>query len=133
MKVIIAGSRGITQMQAVEEAVKNSGFEITKVISGGAKGVDSLAIDWARANSVPYNVMPAKWKDIRVDGAVVKENSYGKYNAIAGLMRNEQMATVGDALIAIWDGQSRGTKNMIEMAEKYGLKIYIEKPEPDHV
>ena len=42
MKVIIAGSRNFTDYKVLQDAIKNSGFKITEVVSGGAKGVDSL-------------------------------------------------------------------------------------------
>jgi hypothetical protein len=55
---------------------------------------------------------------------VVKENKFGKYNAMAGFQRNEEMALYADALIAITNG-SPGTANMIELARQYKLQIFI--------
>jgi len=130
MKVIIAGSRTITDISVVEKAIEASGFDqsfgITEIISGTAKGVDRLGEKWAEERRLPVSYFRPKWDDLEAPGAVIKVNSYGKqYNARAGHDRNEEMAKHADALIAIWDGKSRGTKNMIENARKYGLKVYI--------
>ena len=44
---------------------------------------------------------------------------------MAGPLRNEKMARVADALIAFWDGKSRGTKNMIDLANMKGISVRI--------
>lgn len=125
MKTIIAGSRTIWDLQLVEQAIEESKYKITSIISGGAKGVDSLAEEWAKKNNVPCQVFPADWKNIDAPNAIIKSNSYGQYNARAGIDRNELMAQNGESLIAIWDGKSKGTKNMIDTAKEYGLDVFI--------
>lgn len=101
MKVIIAGSRDVKDYMLVARTVEESGWKdkITEVVSGCATGVDTLGEQWARANNIPIKEMPANW------------NQYGNS---AGPMRNRQMAEYADAAIVIWDGKSRGTRNMIE-------------------
>jgi len=126
MRVIIAGSRTINNYNTVKRAISDSGFDITTVISGGANGVDKIGEIWAEENEIPIVEKLARWDDVGVKGAVIKTNKYGKkYNAKAGITRNEEMAKVADALIAVWDGESVGTANMIETAQKYDLQIYI--------
>jgi hypothetical protein len=125
MKTIIAGSRWITNYDVVCQAIEESGFEITEVVSGTANGADTLGENWAEANDVPVKPFPADWKNLKVKGAVIRQNKYGKYNAAAGHLRNERMAKYGEALIALWDGVSRGTASMITLARKYELKVYI--------
>ncbi len=110
MKTIIAGSRTITNASFVNEAISKAGFVITEVVSGCAAGVDTLAERWARLNSIPIASFPANWK------------GHGK---AAGPIRNQVMAEYADALIAVWNGKSRGTKDMIERATKLGLKVYV--------
>lgn len=113
MKTIIAGSRNIDNYDLllhVLDLARKDGIVPTKIISGGAKGVDALAIWYADSNEYPLSIMNAKW------------HAYGKS---AGIIRNEEMAKEADALIAIWDGKSPGTKNMIETARKYNLRIYV--------
>jgi hypothetical protein len=110
MKVIIAGSRTITDAFLVRKAIEDSGFEITEVVCGGARGVDQMGELYARRHHLPVKYFPAHWKE------------FGKS---AGFIRNREMAKYADALIAIWDGESRGTKNMIELAMKEHLQTYV--------
>lgn len=110
MKTIIAGSRNATQYTIVETAIKLSHFEVTSVVSGKANGGDTLGERYARLNSLPVYEYPADWKQ------------YGKS---AGFIRNEEMADNAEALIALWDGFSKGTKNMIEIARRKKLPILV--------
>src|SRR4051812_27973920 len=87
MKTVIAGSRGITNYSVVEAAVEHSGFTITQVVSGAAKGVDSLGEEYARRHRIPVNKNPADWS---------------RFGRSAGPKRNKQMAEDADALIAVW-------------------------------
>lgn len=112
MKTIIAGSRTISDMASVNEAIKKSGFEITSIISGMAAGVDTLAVRYAMQHGIELIKMPADW-------------SIGKS---AGYRRNEQMADIADALIAVWDGTSRGTMHMINIARARQLKVFVYDP-----
>lgn len=110
MKTIIAGSRGITDIELVEEAIVRSKFEITAVISGTAKGVDRLGERWALENGVPVSMFPPDWR------------THGRR---AAFVRNSQMADEADALVAVWDGKSPGTKMMIDLATKKGLPVFV--------
>ena len=101
MITIIAGPRDCYDYELVVKAIEESGFEITMVVSGKAKGVDTLGERWAKRNNIPVAEFPAKWDDLEAEGAFVKEGQYGKYNARAGFMRNGAMAEYADALIAI--------------------------------
>lgn len=115
MKVIIAGSRDIADPALLEEAIRDSGFEITEVVCGCAAGVDKLGELWALANGADIRYFAADWK------------TYGK---AAGPRRNGEMARHAEALIAVTHG-SPGTKNMIHQARTYGLKIFVkEVPRP---
>jgi YspA, cpYpsA-related SLOG family len=110
MRVIVAGSRTITDMIAVEEAMELSGFEVTSVVSGTASGVDKLGERWAKNHGVPISQYPANW------------NLYGKS---AGYKRNVEMALNADSLVAVWDGVSKGTRHMIDIAKSKNLRIYV--------
>lgn len=114
MKTIIAGSRSITSLSIVNAAVAASGFTVSEVVSGGARGVDILGEQWAAIRGVPVRVFPALWR--RAGGTAVRG---------AGFARNQQMADYADALIAVWDGESRGTADMIRRAKNKGLKVFI--------
>lgn len=116
MKVIIAGGRTHTQYATVLQAVQESGFKITLIIEGGCSGTDRLARQYADKNSIPYRTLEANWK---------------QYGLNAGPIRNRQMVREADALIALWDGASRGTGNCIKEAQKKGIKVFIFKiPRP---
>lgn len=110
MKTIIAGSRGVTDYNIVLEAIKQSGFEITEVVSGTARGVDKLGERYAVENVIPITRFVPDW------------NKHGKR---AGFLRNAEMGDYADALVAVWDGESRGTKQMIDYAIKKGLKVFV--------
>lgn len=110
MKTIIAGSRNVTDFNQVSFAIKSSGFDITEIVSGAARGVDRLGEKYAEMNNLPVMRFIPDW------------NALGKR---AGFVRNSQMADYADALVAIWDGTSVGTKHMISDATKKGLKIYV--------
>ena len=110
MKTIIAGSRSIKQSVVVQRAIKQSNFHITEVFSGNARGVDTLGERWAEDNRIPIKYFPADWK---------------AHQKSAGPIRNQAMANEADALIAVWDGDSRGTADMIHRAEKNGLLVFV--------
>lgn len=111
MKTIIAGSRSITDYKLVSRAINMflDDLGVTEVVSGCANGVDTLGERWAKENSVPVARFPAEW------------NKYGRG---AGPIRNKEMAEYADALILIWDGQSKGSKNMLDVANKNGLRVF---------
>jgi predicted Rossmann fold nucleotide-binding protein DprA/Smf involved in DNA uptake len=122
MKVIIAGGREVRGTQAdemVREAISGSGWSgtITQVIHGAASGIDSAAHRVCEG-LWPVRPVPADWK------------AHGR---AAGPIRNKQMAGMADALIAVWDGKSRGTRNMIETAQSMGLKVYVHRYESTEV
>jgi len=113
VKVIVAGSRSITCAAFVDRAIRQSGFEITEVVCGMAMGVDLLGKDWADEHHIPVKEMPADWRPDE------------KYDRGAGFRRNERMVEYAEALIAIWDGESHGTKHMIELALEKGFQVYV--------
>jgi hypothetical protein len=114
MKVIIAGSRSIDDIQLVRDAVKESGWGVDEVVCGGAAGVDRLGAIWAGENKIKVTCFRAKW------------NLQGKS---AGIIRNMKMGNYGDALIAVWDGDSHGTHHMIGHMLTLGKPVYIKKVE----
>ena len=112
MRVIIAGSRQITDPNLLKASIENSGFDITEVVSGGARGVDRLGEKYARQEGISITRFPAQW------------DTHGRK---AGPIRNGEMAEYADALIAIWDGESPGTRNMLRQAHTADLKMYLLK------
>jgi YspA, cpYpsA-related SLOG family len=110
MKVIIAGSRTITDYATVCRAVERSGFSISRVLSGMAAGVDTLAVRYAKDSGLPLDPYPAQWN---------------KWGRSAGYKRNVLMADNADALIAVWDGRSPGTRHMIQVAKARGVQVFV--------
>lgn len=110
MKVIIAGSRNIEEYGSLIFAIKQSKLKISTIISGTADGVDKLGERYGKEFNIPVLKFPADWE------------TYGKS---AGYKRNLQMAENADALIALWDGKSKGTKHMINIARKKQLKVFV--------
>lgn len=111
MKTIIAGCRKFEDYAFVKSALDSHiDWEITRVISGNADGVDLLGEAWAIARGVDLRIFPAKWT---------------KYGNPAGMIRNGEMAEVAEALIAFPSKDSIGTIGMINLAIVRGLKIKI--------
>jgi len=110
MRVIIAGSRSIGSYPIIERIIKDSKFLITEIVSGTAKGVDRLGEQYATKYGIPITQFPASWQ---------------KHGKAAGYLRNTQMADYADALILVWDGESRGSKHMLDIARAKHLKTYF--------
>lgn len=110
-RVIVAGSRELgMQYDLVDEAIAESPFEPEQIVHGGARGIDTAAAKWAHINNVVCHEYEADWDE------------HGK---AAGPIRNQEMAEYADALIAIWDGESSGTRDMVEKALNEGLYLYV--------
>ena len=122
LRVIIAGSRDFNDYEllkksAIEIITKKTMLpDLTRIVSGGARGADTLGERFANEMGLEISRFIPDW-----DGL-------GKR---AGYVRNAEMAkfAVEDdndgMLIAFWDGQSRGTKHMIDLAKKYGLEVHV--------
>lgn len=113
MIFIIAGSRYITDYDLLLHAIKTHNLDITGVISGCARGVDTLGERYAQEMHLPVAKFPAEW------------DLYGKS---AGAIRNGIMAQaakdLGGALLLVWNGYTKGSANMKRQASDLGLKIY---------
>jgi hypothetical protein len=110
VKLCIAGSRTIKDLDVVTKAVQQSGFSPTCIISGTASGVDKLGEEYAELHGLKLMLYPADW------------NRHGK---AAGYIRNTQMAKESDAVICIWDGESKGTMHMINICRKMQKPLLV--------
>ena len=127
IRVIIAGSRDFTDYEKLKRETDNilqkhvflkGLFNDCKIeiVCGMARGADLLGKRYAEEKGYLVKCFPAKW------------DLYGK---CAGYMRNEDMAQYASAkkgygaLIAFWDGKSKGTKHMVDLANEYGLKVFL--------
>lgn len=116
MKIIIAGGRDFDNYEILKEymdhAISLLGSSKVTIISGAARGADSLGELYAEENNFDIERFPAEWE---------------KYGKGAGFKRNNQMADHADALIAFWDGESRGTQHMINTAKKKQIQVRVVK------
>jgi hypothetical protein len=111
MKVIIAGSRGINpDLGQVVTCVALSGYDVTELVCGGAAGVDRAGRHWADHFKIPVKLFMPDW------------NTHSKS---AGMIRNKQMGDYADALVAIWDCESRGTAHMIRHMQQLEKPYYV--------
>ena len=136
VRIIIAGGREFNDYELLEQSVNNIIFDLEcrntvtgignesrinekhliEFISGTARGADQLGEKYVNESIWSVKRFPANW------------DLYGKS---AGYIRNEQMAKYAmsdnsyGVLIAFWDGKSRGTKHMIDLAKKYGLEVHV--------
>lgn len=112
-KVIVAGGRNYSDYATVERSLDrllaNKSYSIT-IVSGAATGADALGERYAESRGYEIKRFPADW------------NALGK---AAGPIRNAEMARYADALVAFWDGKSRGTASMIDLAKKHGLAVRV--------
>ena len=104
MNIAVVGSRDFTDYNLLSDTLNEE--DITLIISGGASGADSLAEEYAHEHKIPLEVHRPDW------------DHYGKR---AGYVRNKEIVSRSDKVIAFWDGKSQGTKHSIEIA-KYQKK-----------
>lgn len=110
MKVAVIGSRIFDDYELVKETLSN--IDITLLVSGGAKGADSLGERYANENNITTLIFKPDWK---------------KHGPAAGPIRNTDIVNNADTIIAFWNGESRGTKDSITKAEKLGKEVIIIK------
>lgn len=153
--MIIAGSRFFEDYQTLEKEMIRTLFKLNKqysqlhlltvdkkallykinrenleIISGMAKGADTLGAKFAHNYNLNLVEFPADWSNLNVKPCIIMENSHGKYNALAGHNRNKAMAQYATSdnsfgvLVLFWDKESKGSKNMKKQAENYKMEIY---------
>jgi hypothetical protein len=112
IKVIIAGSRTFDDydllFEKCSQILEDYDSVAVEIVSGNARGADRLGERFAKEKGFALTLFPADW------------NKFGKS---AGYIRNKEMAEYADILIVFWDGVSKGTEHMIDLAGKYNLKI----------
>jgi hypothetical protein len=114
MRLIIAGGRDFTDQNFGSDSLfsilKSVNLDTVEVVCGMARGADEVGRVWAINNNIPVKEFRADWD---------------KHGKSAGYKRNNQMAEYGTHLIAFWDGKSKGTKHMIDLARKSELFVKI--------
>ena len=115
MKLMICGSRSLDTAKVIPFAL--SWFEIfpyriTEIVQGEARGIDTLAKNYAISKNIPTKGFPAEWD---------------KYGKSAGYRRNVEMVDYADEVLAIWDGKSKGTRHSIDITREKGKPLYTLK------
>lgn len=114
MKLIIAGGRDFNDYNLLCDEVSKfiADEKDVTIISGLARGADSLGCQYAQENQLPIRAFAAEW---------------GKFGRGAGIIRNKLMAKEATHLIAFWDYKSKGTMHMIDYASDMNLKVEVIK------
>ena len=112
VKIIVAGTRDFNDYALLKEKLDKvlAHFGKFEVVSGKARGADSLGERYARENDLPIAEFPAEWD---------------KYGKSAGYRRNAEMADYADGCVVFWDGESKGTGHMIDLAKEKELNLAI--------
>ncbi len=112
MRTIIAGSRSFNDYEKFEDLMDDVSYFVrpSVIISGLAHGADTMALKWAAECDLPVEKFEPDWD---------------KYGKAAGPIRNQEMAEKAEALVCFWDGHSRGSKSMIDLALGKGLVVIV--------
>lgn len=112
MKVAIIGSRNFNDYPLLEKSLSGYLSKITHIVSGGARGADSLGKKYATLNNKEYIEFLPDWE------------TYGKG---AGFIRNRSIINEADMVFAFWDGVSKGTRHSIGLANEMNKDLTIVK------
>lgn len=109
MKLAIVGSRNFTDYKRFSRIIDKVQGDITLIVSGGARGADTLAERYAKEKAIPYLIFPADWD---------------KHGKRAGMLRNQDIVDNADAMVAFLAPESKGTKDSIKRAEVKRIPIH---------
>lgn len=120
-KLIVAGSRGFGDYElmrsSIEAYMKEYKIKKLEIVSGGARGADSMGEEYADYYYHDKKIMPANWN----------RQPNGDFDKAAGYVRNMEMANYADGCIVFWDGISKGTNHMIKIAKTREIDVMVVK------
>ena len=109
-KLAIIGSRTFNDYKTLREYLDPQKEKISLVVSGGAKGADTLGERWAKENNIETLIFPAEWD---------------KHGKKAGFIRNHDIIKNCDICVAFWDGKSKGTKHSLDLCKQYNKPFLV--------
>lgn len=112
----VIGSRSYTNEEELFQILDKKIDRIKYIVSGGAEGPDSFSQNWCKQRGVPCIIFYPKWY-----------NKEGIFDRGAGMKRNILIIKNCDVCLAFWDGESKGTKNSIDLCQTYNKKLIIRK------
>lgn len=108
----VIGSRKFTNCALLAEHMDEvcAAFDVSAIVSGGAKGADSLAAGYAATRGLPVQIFEPDW---------------AQFGRGAGPIRNKAIVSAADVVLAFWDGESRGTKQALAYAKQMGKQVIV--------
>lgn len=112
LSLIVAGGRNFRDKELLYSTLDSMAntHGIDEIVCGMARGADLLGKQYANDHLIKLAEFPANW---------------AKFGKSAGYIRNKEMAKYANSLLAFWDGKSKGTKHMIDLAREYKLKVKV--------
>ena len=111
MHLAIIGTRDLPgSPETVATAIAHHNLAPTAVLCGEARGPDTWGRLWAEQQGIPVISYPADWE---------------RYRRSTGMIRNREMIGAADAVLALWDGKSKGTGQAIALAKRRGIPVYL--------
>lgn len=123
MIIAVVGGRDFNDYSALALALIE--FKPKMIISGGARGADSLAAQFSREFGTPIKVYNANWNDFTPPCKMAKNKWGQSYNVLAGMNRNTKIVEDCDMVLAFWNGVSTGTKDSIDKARALNKKVVV--------
>lgn len=118
LRLAVVGSRTFADRERLFRLLDRLRPRLECVVTGGARGADALAEEWARERGVPVVVLRADWR---------------RFGRGAGPRRNAEVVAAATAVLAFWDGASRGTADTVRRARAAGVPVHVvrfDRPEP---
>lgn len=115
IRLAVIGSREFSNKERLFKILDTNKHQIKLIVSGGARGADTLATEWATERGIPYLVFPALWRDPET----------GLQDKGAGFRRNWDIIRQADKVLAFWDMKSKGTANSLDIAKLLNKPVKI--------
>lgn len=129
IRLIVAGGRYFNDfsyvVKSLDHMLKNYDKEDVMIIEGGAQGADRMGREYAKLRGIDCTTQNADWKDLTTPPVLIKTNSYGQYNALAGIARNHRMGDIASHAVVYWDGKSKGSQDMINYMKQLKKPVKV--------